>query len=232
MTPLSRDAVRALALDLMDRLGMQLLGTGLATRGWTFGFDRARRRLGACHVARRRITVSATLAAALSAAEVEDTVRHEIAHAVDAERRGRTSHDATWRALAVACGARPERCFSRPLPADATAPYRGACPSCTATAAFYREPVHPPRCRACVRAGRPAFLAVTHTSGHVVWAGGAHAGVSGGRAGVVGTCPACRATVRRARPPSRAVACAACCAAYAGGRYDARFRLRFAPASG
>ncbi len=230
--PLAPHAVRALALDLMDSLGERLLGTGLAARGWTFGFDRARRRLGACHVSRRRINVSAPLAAVLPAADVEDTLRHEIAHAIDAERRGRTNHDATWRALAVACGARAERCYSRPLPADDAAPYRGVCPSCGVAAAFYLEPVHPPRCRACARAGRPAFLAVTHTRGRVVWPGGAEAGVSGGRAGVVGTCPSCGVGVRRARRPSRAVACAACCAAHAGGRYDARFRLRFARPTG
>lgn len=226
--PLSPDAVRALAHDLMARLGGQLLGQGLAARGWTFGFDRARRRLGACHVASRRITISAPLAAVLSAADVDDTLRHEIAHAVDAERRGRTNHDATWRALAVACGARPERCFTRPLPADPVAPYRAACPTCGTEASLYREPVHPPRCRACARAGAPAFLAVRHVAtGRVVWAGGDTAGVSGGRAGVVGTCPACGATVRRARRPSRPAACASCCDRHAGGRYDARFRLRF-----
>ena len=226
--PLPADAVRALAHDLMECLGRQLLGEGLAARGWTFRFDRARRRLGACHGARRRITVSAPLAAALPAADVEDTLRHEIAHAVDVERRGRTNHDAAWRSLAVACGARPERCFTGPLPADDAAPYRAACPTCGAEAALYREPVHPPRCRACARAGAPAFLAVRHVAtGRVVWAGGSVAGVGGGLAGVVGTCPACGATVRRARRPSRPVACAACCDRHAEGRYDARFRLRF-----
>lgn len=232
MPPLSSDALHALALGLMEALGVRLLGTGLSARGWTFGFDRARRRLGACHPARRQITVSAPLAAVLPAADAEDTLRHEIAHAIDVERRGRTGHDATWRALAVACGARPERCFSHALPPDEAAPYRGVCPSCRLAAAFYRDPVHPPRCRTCARAGQPAFLAVTHTSGRVVWPGGAEAGVSGGRAGVVGTCPQCRATVRRVRRPSRAVACAACCGRHAGGRYDARFRLRFASAAG
>jgi len=230
--PLAPDAVRALAHDLMRVLGERLLGQDLASRGWTFAFDRARRRLGACQPAPKTITVSAPLAAVLPAADVEDTLRHEIAHAIDVERRGRTNHDATWRALAVACGARPERCFTGPLPADPAAPYRVACPTCGAEAALYREPVHPPRCRACARAGLPAFLAVRHVAtGHAVWAGGAVAGVPGGRAGVVGSCPACGAMVRRARQPSRPVACAACCDRHAGGRYDARFRLRFAPAA-
>ena len=225
----SLDDTRALALRLMDALGRELLGEPLQARGWTFGFDRARRRLGVCRIAERRITLSAALAASLPAAEVEDTVRHEIAHAVDADRRGRSAHDATWKALARACGAAPERTFRGDLPDDAdAAPYRAVCPSCGAAHGLHRQPVRARRCRACHAAGRPAYLAVTHAgSGRVIWPGGATPGAFAGWVGVEATCPGCGATVRRARRPSRPVACGACCARHAGGRFDERFRLRF-----
>ena len=220
---------RALALRLMDELGRALLGEPLAARGWTFGFDRARRRLGACRPGPRRITLSAPLLAHLSAAEVEDTLRHEIAHAVDVERRGRTGHDRAWKAVARACGARPERTYGGDLPDDAdAAPYRAVCPSCGAASGLHRQPVRARRCRACHAAGRPACLRVTHAdTGHVVWPGGATPGAFAGWAGVEATCPACGETVRRARRPTRDLACAACCRRHAGGRFDARFRLRF-----
>lgn len=219
---------RALALRLMDALGRELLGAPLQDRGWTFGFDRARRRLGACRVGSKRITLSRSLSQALPDAEVEDTIRHEIAHAVDAERRGRTCHDAAWKALALRCGARPERCYAAELPEDPGAPYTATCPSCGAAHALYRQPVRARRCAPCHRAGRPAFFRVRHrSSGRVVWPGGAEPGAYGGTAGVSATCPGCGATVRRARRPRRATACAACCRRHAGGRYDARFRLRF-----
>ena len=109
------DPVRGLALRLMEDLGRDLLGEPLQARGWSFGYDRARRRLGACHPASRRITLSAARADELAEAEVEDTIRHEIAHAIDWERRGTTNHDATWKAVARACGASPSRTFKGDL---------------------------------------------------------------------------------------------------------------------
>ena len=222
------DATRRLALRLMDGLGRELLGAPLQTRGWTFGFDRARRRLGACHPARKRITLSRHLAQTLPLADVEDTVRHEIAHAIDVERRGRTAHDRMWRAIARACGASPERCFAGDLPADPDAAYQATCPSCEARHALHRQPVHPKRCAPCARAGRPSFLRVVQRgTGRVVWPGGAEAGPYGGTAGWVATCVGCGALHRRARRPARATACAACCRRHAGGRYDARYRLVF-----
>ena len=128
--PLSDDAVRRLAERLMADLGTAHLGRPLQTLGWTFGFDRARRRLGACHIRTRRITLSHALSTALPPADVEDTIRHEIAHALDVATRGRTGHDAVWKAWAVRCGAAPARCYSGPLPTDAEAPYVCLCPAC------------------------------------------------------------------------------------------------------
>ena len=219
---------RALALRLMDELGRDLLGEPLRARGWTFGFDRARKRLGVCRIQDKRITLSSHLSRSLPAAEVEDTIRHEIAHAVDAERRGRSNHDRTWKAVARACGATPERCFSGDLPDDPAAPYAAVCPSCDASRDLYRQPVRAHLCPTCSRPSRPAYLRVTHRpTGRVVWQGGAERGDYNGTAGVQATCPRCGHTVRRARRPKRATACLSCCDRHAGGRYDERFRLSF-----
>lgn len=77
-------------------------------RGWTFEFDRARVRAGACHFADRRITLSRLLAARQGEAEVRETLLHEIAHALVGPRHG---HDEVWRARARAIGATGERCY-------------------------------------------------------------------------------------------------------------------------
>ncbi len=221
------DATLALARRLLARLGAEA-GTPLVERGWTVGFDRARRRLGACRIRQRQITLSAPLSQALPDEVVEDTIRHEIAHAIDGERRGRSPHDATWRRIAVACGARPERCYHGDVPLDASAPYLAVCPSCGDAHALYRQPVHPRRCRACGPRGRPAYHRVTaRATGAVVWPGGAEPGTYGGTAGVHARCPNCRLAYRRARRPRRPLACSACCQAHAGGRFDARFALSF-----
>ena len=57
----SLDDTLVLADRLMDALGRDLLGEPLQARGWSVGLDRARRRLGACHTGKKRITVSAHL---------------------------------------------------------------------------------------------------------------------------------------------------------------------------
>ena len=87
------------ARALMDEHGLH---------GWTFAFDRARVRAGACHFGDRRITLSRALAAAQDEAQVRETVLHEVAHALVGPRHG---HDGVWRARARAIGATGERCY-------------------------------------------------------------------------------------------------------------------------
>ena len=225
-------SVRALALRLFDELGGEVLGDSLTARGWTFGFDRARTRLGTCRPQAKRITLSAHLSRTLPEGEVEDTIRHEIAHAVDHElhpnRRGRRAHDRTWKVLARRCGAKPERCFTGDVPDDPSAPYSASCLSCGVTHALYREPVRAHLCRACSWPRRPAYLRVAHRpTGRVVWRGGPERGPYSGASGVEATCSRCGKVVRRARRPKRKTACVKCCRRYAGGVYAERFRLHF-----
>ncbi|MEM0961593.1 MAG: SprT-like domain-containing protein [Bacteroidota bacterium] len=220
---------RSLALGLFDELGQHVLGAPLADRGWTFGFDRARVRLGACHPESRRITLSARLVRVLPSCDVEDTIRHEIAHAIDLEIRGKTAHDGPWKQIADACGASPERLYQGSLPSDPGAPYRATCPSCEGCADMYRQPVHPRRCRACHEAGLPAYLRVVHQqSGRVVWDGGQTPGPFRGTAGFSATCPSCGEVYHRSRRPQKPTACGTCCERHAAGAYDPRYRLDYA----
>lgn len=93
-------AAAQLARALMDEQGL---------RSWSFAFDRAKVRAGACHFADRRITLSRHLTAAHDAEQVRETVLHEVAHALVGPRHG---HDAVWRARARAIGASGERCYT------------------------------------------------------------------------------------------------------------------------
>lgn len=92
------------AAALADRL----LGEHGLT-GWTFAFDRARVRAGACHHHDRRITLSPHLTRVHDEAQVRETLLHEIAHALVGPRHG---HDAVWRATAVAIGSSGQRCYA------------------------------------------------------------------------------------------------------------------------
>jgi len=160
-------AIEQAVLRLMDELGAEHLGEPLAARGWVFAFDRARRRLGACHHPRsnrsarslrradkpaKKITLSHHHAALGGWPLMEDVARHEIAHALDYETRGRSDHGPAWRRWALACGADPSRLYEGELPRDPDAPYHGTCPACGVTVPFYRRPTRKPACKACCAA--------------------------------------------------------------------------------
>jgi hypothetical protein len=113
--------------------------------GWTFGWDNARRRLGLCDHRRRRVSVSKFfLASGPTPASIEDTVRHETAHAIVGSGHG---HDAVWKAKCREIGARPIRCGTADMPRGR---WRAACPACRR--AFHRHRLKAGRrmwCRAC-----------------------------------------------------------------------------------
>ncbi len=70
-----------LALTLMEDNGV---GT------WSFRFDNAKRRCGACFYSRRTITLSRHFVTLNDEAEVRDTILHEIAHAFAGAKAGHT----------------------------------------------------------------------------------------------------------------------------------------------
>ena len=74
---------------------------GDLTRAWTFGFDLAPSRAGVCRYAERRIHLAVAFALRAPRSEIEDTVLHEIAHAIVGPDHG---HDAVWKAKAREIG--------------------------------------------------------------------------------------------------------------------------------
>lgn len=111
-----------LALRLMEEFGL--------LPAWTFKWDNARRRFGVCRYNKKIISLSRHLVKLNDREQVEDTIRHEIAHALDAETRGRTDHSIHWKRWAVKCGARPERCYSSKEVDMPEAPLFAFCPNC------------------------------------------------------------------------------------------------------
>ena len=80
--------------------------------GWSFkGFDRSTRRLGVCYggVTKRQIGLSKKMTELRTIEEVEQTIRHEIGHAIDFIIRGHSAHDYKWKNIARQCGYTGER---------------------------------------------------------------------------------------------------------------------------
>ena len=168
---------------LMDELGREHLGRPLQDLGWSFRFDRARRRLGLCLWTKdgrpvKTISISRHLAAREGWALMEDVARHEVAHALDFETRGRSAHDRTWKAWARRCGADPTRCYEGELADDPASPYVGRCPAagCGHTRPFYRAVTSSyfcPRCEEVPGRARSYLRVTERRSGRVLNEGGA-----------------------------------------------------------
>lgn len=93
-----------LAVDLMEKHGLYRY-----PNPWTFEFDNARARFGLCSFKRRVISISRLLVQLTPEDEVRDTLLHEIAHALAGPQAG---HGRVWKLMAIAVGARPQRCVS------------------------------------------------------------------------------------------------------------------------
>ena len=129
-----------------SRLAGGLLAQHLPTGGWTFGFDRAVRRAGACHHADRRITLSRHLVQRADEAEVRGVLLHEIAHALAGHRAG---HGPRWRAACASIGHEGSRLHDRPI-AEERATWIGSCPAGHEHRRF-RRPGRPVSCGLCSR---------------------------------------------------------------------------------
>jgi predicted SprT family Zn-dependent metalloprotease len=89
----------ALARKLMNEHGLH---------DWQFCFDRAKRRAGSCRHKRKLITLSSNYAEKNSEEDIQDTILHEIAHALAGPKVG---HGPEWKLICLQIGARPARCY-------------------------------------------------------------------------------------------------------------------------
>jgi predicted SprT family Zn-dependent metalloprotease len=135
------------------RLADELLAEHLPGKGWTFAFDSAKRRAGACDYSRHRITVSRYLAAKADEEDVRQILLHEIAHALAGHA---AAHGPRWRTVARGLGYTGERLHTGPI-ADERAPWIG---SCAAGHVHYRfkRPTSPLSCGLCARGFSRAAL--------------------------------------------------------------------------
>lgn len=128
------------------RAGRAMLDHGLS--GWAFGFGRGRRTIGSTRVApgaaAGTVRVSRHLVTHGHEEQLEDTLLHEIAHALAFTRHGRAAmnHGPLWRAVAREVGATPRATCSAEL--DVPAPHRLTCRRCGATISLYRRPKYAP----------------------------------------------------------------------------------------
>lgn len=93
--------------------------------GWSFQYDDASGRAGVCNFDSQVIGLSLLYCLGSSGPELEETILHEIAHALAGPRH---QHDRVWREIAQSIGCSGERLCS--VPAFAPPRYIVSCPSC------------------------------------------------------------------------------------------------------
>lgn len=92
---------------------------------WSFAFDNAKRRAGACDYTRQRITVSRYLAARYDDETNRQTLLHEVAHALAGAR---AAHGPAWKRTARALGYTGGVTHSGETAVE-LAPWVGTCPA-------------------------------------------------------------------------------------------------------
>ncbi|SRR5690606_22628645 len=148
--------IRDRAYGLMHLLGRDVLGFPIQALGWHVEFDRAKRRLGICKwkVNGRKvriISLSRYYALEGGWSLMEDVVRHEIAHAIDFETRGKSDHGPRWQEIARRVGADPTRLYDGDDVNSPPSKYVGICLHCGAEQPFYRRVSRAYACPACCR---------------------------------------------------------------------------------
>lgn len=141
-------------LDVVRREAEALIRTHLDA-SWTFAFDNAKRRAGACDYTRQRITVSRYLAARYDDETNRQTLLHEVAHALAGPRAG---HGAAWKRTARMLGYTGGTTHDGET-ATELAPWVGVCPS-GHIAYRHRRATRPTSCARCSASFDDRFLFV------------------------------------------------------------------------
>lgn len=119
---------KTLTLDLMGR-------HGLIVTGWRFKFDRAVKRLGLTNYRYKTISLSRQLTVLNDLPQVQNTILHEIAHALVGSMNG---HNDVWRSKAVSIGCNGQRCTNSIM--RVTPKYKVRCGVCSASWDYHRRP--------------------------------------------------------------------------------------------
>ena len=141
-----------------ERLAKVLLGTdwniddyhiNLLDEGWSFEWNNKKKACGCCSYSRKTIYVSRFLFSRNKdkAMKWEDTIRHEMAHAIDNHIRGSSNHDEHWKMIARSLLANPSYSWDGEI--DSTYKYKVYCLNCGHSHGKHRKSSREAACRSC-----------------------------------------------------------------------------------
>jgi len=123
--------------------------------GWRFEFNTRKRAAGLCNYRDKTISVSKWLLGQNlhKGLEFENTLRHEISHALDGAMGGRNNHNQIWKMIArkVLCTA--ERCYtSEQISVTETTKYTLICDTCNTKTPSHKVKKRKSACGKCCNA--------------------------------------------------------------------------------
>lgn len=119
---------------------------GLIEKGWNFKFDNAKRRFGCCAYRSRTISLSKYLVDLNSETRVQNTILHEIAHALVGVEHG---HDSVWKRKALEIGCDGNRCYTEKNTVVVKGTLEAVCPKCEHVYRKFKQPKRQSSCGKC-----------------------------------------------------------------------------------
>lgn len=144
--------------DLVRKLAEEEMEKHLDMTTWSFGWDSAKRRLGVCKYDQKLISLSRYFVDLHSLEEIDQVMRHEIAHALAGPKAG---HGPKWKTIATEIGYNHKKISGDEI-GNATAKLIGTCPN-GHTVYRHRKPKTPLSCSRCATRFDKRFL--------ITWAG-------------------------------------------------------------
>ncbi len=141
--------------ETRDAVHQLLREHNLFDEGWRFKLARGKNRIGSCHYKDKTIRISRYLIYMGTDAEVMETVKHEIAHAIVGPREG---HGYKWRTAAMMVGAIPRA--TKKLSYDIPHKYAIKCRECDRVLQKRHRRMSPNRLRTryCFNCGKAASI--------------------------------------------------------------------------
>lgn len=110
---------------------------------WTFEWDNAKTSFGCCNYRKKRITLSKILTPHRTYEQINNTILHEIAHALVGAGHG---HDKVWRQKAIEIGCDGKRCGEV---IKIKGKYKLVCECCGKETPMFRKPNRSYSCGSC-----------------------------------------------------------------------------------
>lgn len=142
------------SIRVLGTIGVPQVNVNIESLGYKFIWSpRAKRRAGQCNYKDKTISLSLKLIEEnLDRPDsIEDTIRHEIAHAISHHIYGRrgAGHNYLWKDVAIQVGAKPNRCYDRKKYKAVNGKYTIKCPSCGHSREMHRRPKKSRSCGIC-----------------------------------------------------------------------------------